>query len=288
MGALCVVVALAGGCSSGKEDKQAGPKAAIAAVAAQLDVPLVGAPPEAYQKLMLPERYDRTDLVGFIDAYKVVFGQNWMGALQRQKLHVGWPGDLRLLTEDTSKDGWPPTGATQCPELNGNNATVGPAAPHIFYCAKDSMSVPGLVQYPQGTLWAPIEALGARAMAADLLGEEFGTPPKQVTQVLVVELTAAWSDALTRQIRAHAQEDLGISLPVFEQREGTRTFGYCVAGLLARSAFGPVSAAPRAVGMVYGQETESPFKEYAAALRQGYETNTLRACVQRYWPPTSS
>jgi hypothetical protein len=253
---------------------------AIAKVANKLDVPPINTLPST-KLLALPNSYGQPELDMFIYNYQMVFGHIWMDTLQGLDLDVAWPGDLRYLAP--GKGDGPSNLTTTCPDYNQQSVTVSKDSTQIFYCATDKMSVPGIVQYPQGTLWVPLKAL---LSPIHLAGPTSVTPGQQTAQALFVRLTADWADGLTRQIRAYAADNWHINLPKLEQLDQAQVATYCLAGAMGRAVFGADSVVANAVYIIYGDELGMPQRVNAAALKTGFTQGTFGACVKAYWPIT--
>lgn len=264
---------------------QTTPEQSIVTVASKLDIPFGSVSADDRKLLVLPDTYTESDLDVFVTNYRIVFDDAWILTLQRAGLDVGWPGDLRYLAH--GQGGSAPTPTTSCPDANERSGKVNLDTGTIFYCATDSMDsmqVPGMVSYPQGTLWVPLKAL---QQPINVVGPTAIPRGQQAAQALFVHLTAEWADGLSRQIRAFAAAQWKINLPRLEQANLALEFAYCVAGAMGLAVFGPYSAVAAAVYMLYGDETGMPMSVNAAALKDGFAKGTIGACVRSYWPTTN-
>lgn len=286
--ALTLVAALlATGCSS--KPHEPAPKygeAAIAEVADRLKLSFGPTSPDIIPTL--PDKYGPTDFYQFVARYQATFSSAWIDTLQKQGLQVGWPGDLRLLTQ--ARGDSPQEFSTACRSLNLGKPVVGPTTESIFYCAKDAMSVPGTIHYPQGTLWVPIDALTAQWQGAKLVEGSRSTKSEQISQAAFAYITAAWADALTRQIRAFAGQ-WQLYLPVMERSDVALTFGYCIAGAIGWAAYGNDAVVPQAARIALGARVQTAggvdsdplIQGYTAALTHGFTRRSIGACISAYW-----
>jgi hypothetical protein len=288
--AFVLAVLLMAGCSG--EPRPPAPKygnEAIKEVANRLNQALQAS--DTLVRPVLPDEYREMDFYNFTTGYQFAFAQLWVTMLNRQGLDVEWPGDLRLLTR--GKGDSPTEFPTNCSFSNFAQPKVTPASKSIFYCAKDPMRVPGPVHYPQGTLWVPIDALMAQWRAAKIVGPSAATKGQQIAQAAFVYLTAAWGDALTRQIRAYAGGRWNLHVPVMERADVALVFGYCVAGAMGWATYGEGDSTviPLAVTITLGSQVQTGggasadplIKEYTTALVHGFTNHSIGSCVDKHW-----
>ena len=173
------------------------------------------------------------------------------------------------------------TATTACADRNnmgsGPDPTVTAVKSDPFFCPNDN----------QGTRYIPVESVQQRWVNA-------GRDRATMQAVMYVWLAAVWGDAYMSDVYAYARDKMHMSAfpdptkTLTDQYLTGLSFGYCIAGEIAKGAGLDGTAVKSTLAVLFGNDTGMPMVKFKEALVAGYDSSRTGDCVRQYWPRGSS